>query len=91
MNRVLIDREEITKLRDTGTCSDVISRKFISPNQLDGGVIWARQPLMNDLRCLPTADVILEIERIGNKNTKLIVADSNTDISYCILGDVKDN
>lgn len=60
-------------MRDSGSCSDIVSGKFINPNQLDGGVIWMKQILMNDLRCLPTDDVPLKIEGIGSVTTKAIV------------------
>lgn len=48
-------------------------------------MIWIKQPLMNDLLCLPEAAVTLEIEVIGSLTTKAIVADSETDMSYYIL------
>lgn len=41
---------------------------------------------MNGLSCLSTADVILEIEGVGGITTKAIVVDSETDMSYYILG-----
>lgn len=64
-----INGAEITILRDTVSCYDIDPCKLIKPNQLDGSLIWVKQPLMNDLRCLPTDDVTIEIQ--GRKVWKL--------------------
>lgn len=72
-------------MRDTGSQYDGIPEKLIKTNQLDGGVVWFRQPPMNNIRRLPTADVTLEIEGRRSIKTKAIVTDKQTNMSYYIF------
>lgn len=70
--------EEITILTDSGSCQGIVPRKLINSNQLDDGVVWVKQLFLNDLPCLPAADLTPEIECLGSVMTKAIVADKET-------------
>lgn len=45
-----------------------------------------KQSLVNDLRCLPVAEITLELPDESVITTEAIIADKETDITYYILG-----
>ena len=60
-------------LKDSGSSIDLIPRKLINPRHLNGEVIWVKQPLQNEFRCLPVAEIELEFPDIGFIKTKAAV------------------
>lgn len=86
-----INGEEITILRNTGSCYDIAPWKLIKPNQLEGSLIWVKQPLINDLRCLLMSDITIEVQGTWIVKTTAAVAEKESDMSYYILGNETKN
>ena len=86
LSLALVNGKEISVLRDSGSKLDVISRKLINSDQLNGEFTWVKQPLENEVRCLPLANVSLEIPEIGLVKTKAAVVNPEVDLKFYILG-----
>ncbi|GFV94756.1 transposon Ty3-G Gag-Pol polyprotein [Trichonephila clavipes] len=48
---------EIDILRDTGATIDLVCAKYLNPSFFSGENVWVKQPLGQELVCLPLADV----------------------------------
>lgn len=83
LSRRKINGKEITIHRDTGS---VCHGKLIKTSQLNGEVSWVKQPLVQDMHCLPIAEITLELSDESVVTTKAIVVDKESDINYYILG-----
>lgn len=88
LSRGKVNDEEITILRDTDSMTDVIPGKIVKVNQLNGQVSWVKQPLAQDLPCLPIAEVNVELADKTVITTKAIVADQKSDVNCYILGNI---
>ena len=81
-----VNGHEFTILRDSGSGIDVIPRKLITSSHLNGEFLWVKQPLENEVRCLPVANVSLNIPNVGSIETKAAVVDQSVEMDFYILG-----
>lgn len=85
LSTALVNRETTTILRDTGADVDLISETLIKPQQLTGKTVWIKQPLEPGLRCIPLAEVELEVNGVKIK-TQAGVVGRQVDMNHYLLG-----
>ncbi|KAF8796050.1 hypothetical protein HNY73_000477 [Argiope bruennichi] len=64
---------------------DIVTRNYVSNADFTGEVIWVKQPLDLDLRCLPLARVKLNSPEFGEVVTKAAIVDSSLDQGIYLL------
>ncbi|KAG8174211.1 hypothetical protein JTE90_015693 [Oedothorax gibbosus] len=77
---------ETTILRDSGTSIDVAPAKLVNPEDCTGEVVWVKQALENNTRCLPIARIVLEGAGFGCIQTKAAIVDNSVDMEHYLLG-----
>ncbi|KAG8187741.1 hypothetical protein JTE90_015611 [Oedothorax gibbosus] len=77
---------ETTILRDSGTSVDVAPAKLVNPEDYTGEVVWVKQALENNFRCLPIAKIVLEGVGFGCIQTKAAIVDNSVDMEHYLLG-----
>ncbi|KAF8768442.1 Retrovirus-related Pol polyprotein like [Argiope bruennichi] len=80
-----VNGSEIKILRDSGASVDIVTRNYVSNADFTGEVIWVKQPLDLDLRCLPLARVRLNSPEFGEVVTKAAIVDSSLDQGIYLL------
>ncbi|KAF8768490.1 Retrovirus-related Pol polyprotein like [Argiope bruennichi] len=80
-----VNGSEIKILRDSGGSVDIVTRNYVSNADFTGEVIWVKQPLDLDLRCLPLARVKLNSPEFGEVVTKAAIVDSSLDQGIYLL------
>ncbi|KAF8789292.1 hypothetical protein HNY73_007236 [Argiope bruennichi] len=80
-----VNGSEIKILRDSGASVDIVTRNYVSNADFTGEVIWVKQPLDLDLRCLPLARVRLNSPEFGDVVTKAAIVDSSLDQGIYLL------
>ncbi|KAF8764864.1 hypothetical protein HNY73_022903 [Argiope bruennichi] len=80
-----VNGSEIKILRDSGASVDIVTRNYVSNADFTGEVIWVKQPLDLDLRCLPLARIKLTSPEFGEVVTKAAIVDSSLDQGIYLL------
>ncbi|GBL75382.1 hypothetical protein AVEN_117438-1 [Araneus ventricosus] len=85
LSKALVNNEEIDILRDTGASIDIVSRNRVRPGHFTGEVVFVKQPLDAEFRCLPLAKVELQSPEFGCVITKAAVIDAQLDSGKYLL------
>ncbi|GBN43637.1 hypothetical protein AVEN_36748-1, partial [Araneus ventricosus] len=85
LSKALVNNEEMDILRDTGASIDIVSRNHIRPEHFTGEVVYVKQPLDAEFRCLPLAKVELQSPEFGCVVTKAAVIDAQLDSGWYLL------
>ncbi|GBN77618.1 hypothetical protein AVEN_151012-1, partial [Araneus ventricosus] len=85
LSKALVNNEEMDILRDTGTSIDIVSRNRVRPEHFTGEVVFVKQPLDVEFRCLPLAKVELQSPEFGYIVTKAAVVDAQLDSGWYLL------
>ncbi|GBL73354.1 Retrovirus-related Pol polyprotein from transposon 412 [Araneus ventricosus] len=72
-------------LRDTGASIDIVSRNHVRPEHFTGEIVFVKQPLDAEFRCLPLAKVELQSPEFGCVVTKAAVIDAQLDRGWYLL------
>ncbi|GBN57347.1 hypothetical protein AVEN_247313-1 [Araneus ventricosus] len=81
----MVNDEEMDILRDTGASIDIFSRNHVRPENFTGEVVWIKQPLDLNYKCLPLAKVELHSTEFGYIVTKAAVVDAQLDSGWYLL------
>ncbi|GBM47553.1 hypothetical protein AVEN_90265-1 [Araneus ventricosus] len=73
LSKALVNNEEMDVLRDTGASIDIVSRNHVSPEHFTGEVMFVKQPLDAEFRCLPLAKLDSGWYLLSNKTYELIL------------------
>ncbi|GBO23257.1 hypothetical protein AVEN_53556-1 [Araneus ventricosus] len=85
LSKALVNNEEMDILRDTGASIDIVSRNRVRPEHFTGEVVFVKQPLDAEFRCLPMAKVELQSPEFGCVVTKAAVIDAQLDSGWYLL------
>ncbi|GBN38397.1 hypothetical protein AVEN_200987-1 [Araneus ventricosus] len=85
LSKALVNNDEMDILRDTGASIDIVSRNHIRPEHFTGEVVYVKQPLDAEFRCLPLAKVELQSPEFGCVVTKAAVIDAQLDSGWYLL------
>ncbi|GBM34956.1 hypothetical protein AVEN_240331-1 [Araneus ventricosus] len=85
LSKALINNAEMDILRDTGASIDIVSRNRVRPEHFTGGVVFVKQPLDAEFRCLPLAKVELQSPEFGCVVTKAAVIDAQLGSGWYLL------
>ncbi|GBN29529.1 hypothetical protein AVEN_240167-1 [Araneus ventricosus] len=85
LSKALVNNDEMDILRDTGASIDIVSRNHILPEHFTGEVVYVKQPLDAEFRCLPLAKVELQSPEFGCVVTKAAVIDAQLDSGWYLL------
>lgn len=77
-------------LKDTGSMIDICARSWVNPKDFLGEVVWVRQPLDFETKCLPLARIILE-GKFGRVATKVAVKEDKLDRGVYLMGNETQN
>ncbi|GBO43544.1 hypothetical protein AVEN_8079-1 [Araneus ventricosus] len=72
-------------LRETGASIDIVSRNRGRPEHFTGEVVFVKQPLDAEFRCLPLSKVELKSPEFGCVVTKAAVIDAQLDSGWYLL------
>ncbi|GBM03075.1 hypothetical protein AVEN_95046-1 [Araneus ventricosus] len=72
-------------LLDTGSSIDIVSSNRVRPEHFTGEVVFVKQPLDAEFRCLPLAKVELQSPEFGCVVTKAAVIDAQLDSGWYFL------
>ncbi|GBM36421.1 hypothetical protein AVEN_234806-1 [Araneus ventricosus] len=85
LSKALVNNEEKDVLRDTGASIDIVSRNHVRPEHFPGEVVFVKQPLDAEFRCLPLAKVELQSPEFSCVVTKAAVIDTQLDSGWYLL------
>ncbi|GBN32411.1 hypothetical protein AVEN_169507-1, partial [Araneus ventricosus] len=85
LSKALVNNEEMDILRDTGASIDIVSRNRVRPEHFTREVVFVKQPLDAEFRCLPLAKVELQSPEFGCVVTKAAVIDAQLDSCWYLL------
>ncbi|GBN03910.1 hypothetical protein AVEN_190850-1 [Araneus ventricosus] len=72
LSRALVNNEEMDILRDTGASIDIVSHNHVRPEHFTGEVVYIKQPLDFNFKCLPLAEVELQSPEFGYIVTRTV-------------------
>ncbi|GBM49021.1 Retrovirus-related Pol polyprotein from transposon 412 [Araneus ventricosus] len=84
LSKALVNNDEMDILRDTGPSIDIVSRNHVRPEHFTE-VVYVKQPLDSEFRCLPLAKVELQSPEFGCVVTKAAVIDAQLDTGWYFL------
>ncbi|GBN27958.1 hypothetical protein AVEN_181805-1 [Araneus ventricosus] len=85
LSKALVNNEKMDILRDTGASIDIVSRNHVRPEHFTGEVVYIKQPLDLNFKCLPLAKVELQSPEFGYVITKAAVIDAQLDSGWYLL------
>ncbi|GBM12259.1 hypothetical protein AVEN_155264-1 [Araneus ventricosus] len=85
LSKAFVNNKEMGILRDTGASIDIVSRNHICPENFTGEVVWVKQPLDLNYKCLSLAKVELQSPEFGHILTKAAVVDAQLDSGWYLL------
>ncbi|GBM69634.1 hypothetical protein AVEN_155397-1 [Araneus ventricosus] len=82
LSKALVNDEEMDILRDTGASIYIVSRNRVRPENFTGEVVFVKQPLDAEFRCLPLSKVEIQNPEFGCIITKAAVIDAQLDSDW---------